>query len=75
MCSVCTKRVHEKGFVEGSYVFYSRIWFFCVVGYFVFQFKLNLFECTVWMKSLTVFSGALHLLHYYKINLANLLTF
>ena len=31
--------------------------------------------CTAWMKSLTTFSGALHLLHYYGINLAHLLAF
>ena len=30
---------------------------------------------TVWMKSLTMFSGALHLLHHYKSNLAHLLAF
>ena len=30
---------------------------------------------TVWMKSLTMFSGALHLLHHYESNFAHLLAF
>ena len=30
---------------------------------------------TAWLKSLTMFSGALHLLHHYKSNLAHLLAF
>ena len=32
-------------------------------------------SCTVRMKSLTMFSGALHLLYHYKSNLAHLLAF
>ena len=32
-------------------------------------------DTTVWMKSLTMFSGALHLLHNYMRNLAHLLAF
>ena len=32
-------------------------------------------DTTAWMKSLTMFSGALHPLHHYKSNLAHLLAF
>ena len=30
---------------------------------------------TIWMKSLTIFSGELHLLHHYESNLSHLLAF
>ena len=33
------------------------------------------FISTVWMKSLTIFSGALHLLHHYKSDFTHLFAF
>ena len=43
--NVCTKIVHEL-FFNGKHKLYSQLYFFCIIGNFIFQFKQICFKCT-----------------------------
>ena len=51
-----------------------RAWYLCMSVTVSVRCRFIL-RCTVWMKIMTMFSGDLHPLHHYKINLAHLSVF